>query len=169
MTLSIHHPIKRDSLFALMNRLVIGQHEWCQLPKLHLPAIKAKIDTGAKTSAIHAFDIKCFTKKRKEFVRFSVHPLQNDTVTTVRCQAPIIDQRSVMSSNGHKEDRYVIKTPLCLGDCQWDIELTLSNRDPLKFRMLLGLQALEQYTLIFPHKKNCLGRKKPAEVKKLYP
>ena len=133
------------------NKLLIGRHEWCQLPDLNLSAIKAKIDTGAKTSAIHAFNIKSFYKKRTKYVNFDIYPIQGNKIVFVNCTKRVFDERYVMSSNGHKEYRFVIQTLLKLADCIWQIELTLSNRDPLRFRMLLGLQALKNRVLIDPN------------------
>lgn len=129
-------------------KLLIGRYEWCELPFLKIPAIKAKIDTGAKTSALHAFNIKTHKVNGKTHVKFDIHPLQRNDVTIVRCDALVIDERFIMSSNGHREQRYVISTPLRLGDREWDIEVTLSNRDPLSFRMLLGREALSHHVLV---------------------
>lgn len=149
--------------------LPIGWCEWCALPTLHLPAIKAKIDTGAKTSALHAEDIKPFHKAGQEWVHFSVFPLTGHESTKIQCAAQIIDCRSIMSSNGHKEERYVIKTPINLGPFTWDIELTLSNRDPLRFRMLLGRSALKKNIIIHPNKTCLQGKIKQAALRRFYP
>lgn len=150
------------------NKMVIGWHEWCALPKLHLPAIKAKIDTGAKTSALHAFEIKPYKKQSETYVKFLIHPIQGDDETVVQCRAKVVDIRSVMSSNGHKEKRYVISTPLVMGGERWDIEVTLSNRDPLTYRMLLGREALERHVIIDPHRINCLGKMSKKQQYKFY-
>ncbi len=131
-------------------KILVGRYEWCQLPTLHLPAIKAKIDTGARTSAIHAFDINAFSKGRKRFVSFYIHPIQTNKNITVHCTAPIMDERAIMSSSGHKEQRYIIQTDIILGKHQWKIQLSLSNRDPLRFRLLLGREALAHRALIDP-------------------
>lgn len=130
-------------------KLLIGRNEWCQLPDLNIPAIKAKIDTGAKTSALHAFNIEPINIKGKKYVCFDVHPIQGRDDVIVRCKALVADERAIMSSNGHKEHRYVITTPLKIGAKTWNIELTLSNRDPLRYRMLLGREALNNRTLIY--------------------
>ncbi|MCX7120845.1 MAG: RimK/LysX family protein [Gammaproteobacteria bacterium] len=135
---------------SINNRLLIGRNEWCQLPELHIPAIKAKIDTGAKTSALHAFNIRRVRKNNKKFVRFDMHPLQGDDKTIISCIAPLIDERHIMSSNGHIEHRYVILTTLVIVDEEWSIEVTLSNRDPLRYRLLLGREALNNRVLIDP-------------------
>ena len=132
------------------DKLLIGRNEWCQLPDLKIPAIKAKIDTGAKTSAIHAFNIKPTLRKGVKYVYFDVNPIQGNDDFLISCKAPVLDERHITSSNGHKEHRYVITTPIKMGDQYWDIELTLSNRDPLRYRMLLGREALNNRVLIHP-------------------
>jgi ribosomal protein S6--L-glutamate ligase len=152
----------------LENKLVVGWHEWCALPKLNLPAIKAKIDTGAKTSALHAFDIDHYCKNHKDYVRFYIHPVQANDDIMIRCKARVVDVRYVMSSNGHKEKRYVISTPLELGGECWDIEVTLSNRDPLTFRMLLGREAMGKHVIVDPHRINCQGKMSKRQQYELY-
>lgn len=153
---------------SIKKRLLIGRDEWCQLPDLHLPAIKAKIDTGAKTSALHAFNIKPVKKRHAKFVRFDIHPLQSDDKTLVSCIAPLIDERHIMSSSGHIEHRYVILTTLVMGEEQWKIEVTLSNRDPLRYRLLLGREALNSRVLIDPS-LSCHQKKiKHKKALKLY-
>lgn len=137
-------------LKKLQEKLLIGRFEWCSLPSLRISAIKAKIDTGAKTSAIHAFEIKKVTLKGQQYAKFKVHPIQGNSNVTISCKALIIDERDIMSSNGHKENRFVIQTKLKLGEEVWPIELTLSNRDPLRFRLLLGREALNHKVLIDP-------------------
>jgi hypothetical protein len=139
-------------------KIAIGWQEWCALPQLNLGAIKAKIDTGAKTSAIQAFDIKTFNCKDGLHVRFALHPLQAHENLARECSAKVVDQRWIMSSNGHKEHRYVIQTLIIMAGETWEIELTLSDRDPLKFRLLLGRTALKGRVIIDPSKKFCLGR-----------
>ena len=153
---------------ASSSKISIGWCEWCELPDFDIPYIKAKIDTGAKTSSLHAFDIERITKKGKPYVRFSIHPVQFNDVITFKRTAEIIDERSVMSSNGQKEKRYVIATSLQMGDLMWGIELTLSNRDPLRYRLLLGREALRKNVVIHPG-KSCLQYKPNEEaVRRLY-
>lgn len=134
----------------IQNKLLIGRCEWCALPMLNVPLIKAKIDTGAKTSAIHAFNLRYREINEKKWVEYDIHPLQGNNETIVSCTSLVIDERVVMSSNGQKERRYVILTSLSLGEKEWPIELTLSNRDPLKFRLLLGREALNHRVIIDP-------------------
>lgn len=150
------------------SKLLIGGNEWCELPGLKIPAIKAKIDTGAQTSAIHAFNIKPRIKHGKKHVEFDLHPLQANNDIVITCCKPVIDERSIMSSNGHKENRYVIETVLGLGGQQWKIELTLSNRDPLRFRLLLGRQALNHRVLIDPALNCHHGTIRKSELLALY-
>lgn len=150
------------------NKIIVGWHEWCALPELGIPAVKAKIDTGAKTSSLHAFDIKATPTENHERVHFSIHPIQGNNKIVVRCHAAIIDERYIMSSNGHKELRCVISTKLQLGDLAWDIELTLSDRDPLRFRMLLGREALKKNVIINPARTLYQGSVKKSELRALY-
>ena len=125
---------------------IIGWREWVSLPDLNLPAIKAKVDTGAKTSSIHAFDITLQKNPgKKTYVHFKVHPLQSDTSIEVKCKAPLVDQRVVTDSGGHKDERYVIKTWLYLGGMKKRVEVTLTNRETMKYRMLIGRAALKEF------------------------
>lgn len=158
----------KTSFKKYKKRLLIGRAEWCWLNTLKIPAIKVKVDTGAKTSSLHAFDIKPITYRRKDYVSFKVHPLQANNIVTVECKAPILDIRLVMSSNGHQEHRYVISTELGLGDHAWDIELTLSNRDPLRYRMLLGREAMGHHVLVAPDKSMAQGSIEKKYLKQLY-
>lgn len=128
--------------------MLVGWEEWVAFPALGLPALMAKTDTGAKTSALHAFNIQPFGSASKPKVRFGVHPFPHDPDAEVFCSAPVVDRREVTSSNGQTELRYVIKTPLTLGDKTWDIEVTLTNRENMAYRMLLGRQALEGLSVI---------------------
>jgi hypothetical protein len=120
----------------------IGWREWLGLPELGIQDIKAKIDTGARTSALHAFSLENYQSNGTPMVRFGMHPLQKNTDFERWCTAEVIDEREVSDSGGHRETRYVIRTPVKLGPHQWDIEVTLTNRDSMKFRMLLGRTAI---------------------------
>lgn len=124
---------------------IIGWREWASLPDLGLVAIKGKIDTGAKTSSLHAFDIQLVEKGEKTYVHFKVHPLQHDFSVVIDCKALLVDRRVVSDSGGHKEERYVIRTTMVLGGIRKRIELTLSNRQTMKYRMLIGRAALKQF------------------------
>lgn len=133
-----------------MDKLIIGRNEWCQLPQLNIPAIKTKIDTGAKTSALHALNIESKQEQGTSYVYFDVNPVQGNDKLVIHCKAPIIDNRYITSSNGHKEHRYVINTLFGIGKHLWQIELTLSNRDPMRYRMLLGREAMSHRVLVNP-------------------
>ncbi len=122
---------------------VIGWREWVRLPDLAPDdAIKAKIDTGARTSAIHAWDIEHVERAGETWVRFSLHPRQRDDDHVVTAEARLVEEREVRSSNGDVENRCVVSTTLVLGEEQWPIELTLTKRDQMGFRMLLGRTAM---------------------------
>lgn len=121
---------------------VIGWREWASLPELNIPAIKVKVDTGARTSALHAYKIESYHQGEREYVRFWIHPLQRRTDIDICCEAPVLDHRVVKDSGGHAEDRCVIKTPVRIGTHQWEIELTLTSREDMLFRMLLGRRAM---------------------------
>lgn len=151
-----------------VNKILIGWQEWCALPDLHVKYIKAKVDTGAKTSSLHAFNIREFYKNKKKYVAFDIHPVQFNDNIIISTKALVVDERYVMSSNGHNEKRYVIATMLKLGDCKYEIELTLSNRDPLRFRMLLGRDALRPHCIIDPAKISCLKKYSKNFITKYY-
>ena len=124
---------------------IIGFREWISLPDLNLLALKAKVDTGAKTSSLHAFDIKLVKRGGVPFVKFKVHPIQMNLDIVVACSAPLVDRRVVTDSGGHRENRYVIHTTIVMGGLKKQIELTLSNRETMKYRMLIGREALKQF------------------------
>ncbi|MEQ8463909.1 ATP-dependent zinc protease family protein [Coleofasciculus sp. E1-EBD-02] len=127
---------------------IIGWRERVALPDLGIAQIKAKIDTGARSSALHAFDVEPFSRDDKTMVRFKVHPYQRDTHRTVSAEAELIDQRQVRNSGGHAQLRPVIQTMVELNGERWLIELTLTNRDVMGFRMLLGRQAVRKRFLV---------------------
>lgn len=128
--------------------IVVGWREWLALPDLGVASIKAKIDTGARTSALHAFAIEPFDRKGELWVKFGMHPYQNNIEKETWCEAKVTDQRVVTDSGGHTEQRYVIETNLTLGTKTWAIEATLTNRDSMLFRMLLGRTAMSAGKLV---------------------
>ena len=137
--------------------LRLGWREWLALPDLNIPAIKAKIDTGARTSALHAYFVEPYTENGVSMVRFGVHPLQKRLDLEIICTAKVKDYRSVSDSGGHREMRYVIETIIQVGQQQRQIEMTLTNRDNMKFRMLLGRTAMAGMQ-IYPEKSYLTGR-----------
>ncbi len=132
--------------------LIIGWRETLDLPELGIQRIKAKIDTGARSSALHAFDVHIIERNGTSKVRFKVHPYQKDTKQTIIAEADLIDRREVKSSTGHAQLRPVIQTTVQLGEQLLSIELTLTNRDVMGFRMLLGRQAIRKRFLVDPGK-----------------
>jgi ribosomal protein S6--L-glutamate ligase len=148
---------------------IIGWKEWFSLDCIALPAIKGKIDTGAKTSALHAFNIETFYIEDVEYVRFDIHPLQKNKRFVRSCISRVIDRRMVSDSSGKKEKRIVIKSDLKIGDNKIRIELTLTNRDNMSFRMLLGREAIKQAKMIVDISKSFVqGKLKKNKVLKLY-
>lgn len=127
---------------------VVGWREWLVLPDLGIPGIKAKIDTGARTSALHAYFVEPYREGGCDFVRFGVHPLLRRQNLVRVCCAPVRDLRQVADSGGHREERYVIETDIQVGQLTTKIEMTLTNRDTMKFRMLLGRSALQEMGVV---------------------
>ena len=131
--------------------LVFGWEEWVALPGLGLPAIRAKIDTGAKSSSIHAFMIEPYGRGAKKRVRFGVHPIPERPNIVVYCSAELLGQREITSSNGETELRYIIRTNLRVGGQDWPIEMSLTNRETMQYRMLIGRSALRENIIVDPN------------------
>ncbi len=146
---------------------LIGWREWASMTELMVPLIKVKIDTGAKTSALHAQNIKIVKENNKEIAEFVIYPLQNNNKILKKSRAEIVDMRSVKSSNGQKQERLVIRTAVKIGEVTWDIDVTLTNRDIMHHRMLLGRDAMKDF-LVDPSKSFCQGVMSSEEVKVLY-
>lgn len=147
---------------------IIGNQEWCSFKELNIPAIKARIDSGAKTSSIQAANIQTFKKNSELWVRFEVQPLQDNRSIVVECEAKVIDTRLIKSSSGISEKRYVILSTLQLGTQSWNIELTLANRDNMEYKMLLGREAMENKIIVNPSKSFLMGSKDDEIVNEIY-
>lgn len=142
----------------MSGKIPLGWREWIALPDLRIPRIKAKIDTGARTSALHAFRVEPFTRDQQPWVRFAIHPLQGDTGNVVDCEAPVKDRRIVRDSGGHEELRYVIDTLIEIGEERFRAEMTLTDRDTMVFRVLLGRTALRALYVIHPGRSYLQGK-----------
>jgi hypothetical protein len=149
-----------------VSELRIGWKEWVALPDLQIPALKAKVDTGARTSTLHATRIEPFTRSAGRWVRFVVQPLRRRPRLQIPCEAPLIDVRDIKDSGGHVESRFVIETTLVLGPARWPVTLSLTDRGDMLFRMLIGRTALAGRAAIFPAEKYLTGK---AALKKCYP
>ena len=147
------------------NKIIIGWREWLTLPGLGIRAIKAKIDTGARTSALHTFGLEPFEEGGILKVKFGVHPLQRRKDVEVHCVADVVDRRRVTSSDGQSERRYVIRTTVAMGELRWPIELSLTSRKSMRFRMLIGRGAISTRVLVDPAKSYLSER----QLAKLYP
>ncbi len=142
---------------------VIGWREWVSLPQLELARVKAKVDTGARSSSLHAFGVKEFERDGAPWVSFSVHPTQRDSAEVVHTEAKILDYRMVRSSSGVAQRRPVIVTDIRLGDFQWSVELTLARRDTMGFRMLLGREAIRRRFLVDAGQSYLIGTKQKKQ------
>lgn len=145
---------------------LIGWREWISLPDLDVPFIKAKIDTGARTSALHAFAVDAVKQRGRWIARFKIHPFQGRRDIVKVCQAEIVDRRWVTDSGGHREQRYVISTTAALGPEHWVIEMTLTDRDIMKFRVLLGRSAMHGRFAVDPSRSYLIGELPPGRRRK---
>ncbi len=139
--------MKRDQA---KNLPIMGWREWLKLPEIGISRIKAKIDTGARSSSLHAYDIKIMDLDGEKFVRFKVHPVQRRISKVVEAEAKVLDFRNIRSSSGHLDERPVILTIVRMLGQSWPIELTLTDRADMGFRMLLGREAYRGRFLVDP-------------------
>ena len=152
----------------IKEKIVIGWQEIVSLPQMGIAAIDAKIDTGAKTSSLHAENIKFVKKNGKEYVTFDVHPIQKHKEVIISCQAPLTEKRSVKSSSGCEERRPMIKTNMKIGEHVFEIDLNLTKRDYMKSRMLLGRDAMKGNVIIDTQYKYLHGKLSDTQVESKY-
>jgi hypothetical protein len=136
----------------MSEKLIVGSLETCALPDLGIVDLQVRVDTGAKTSSLHVDNVKKFTKEGKTWVKFDIHPDVYNVETVIHCEAALHDIRSIKSSNGNSEKRFVIQTPLTMGDHTWPIEVTLTNRADMTYLMLLGREGMKDHILVDPSK-----------------
>ncbi len=156
----------RSRRFELVDPIMVGWREHAALPDLGIARIDCKVDTGARTSSLHAFEIETFERDDREFVRFSVHPDRRHMETTVECEAPVLGERDVTNSGGATETRIVVRTDMVLGPHRFAIELNLTDRSTMGYRMLLGRTAMRHRIWVDPSTSFRQGRpsrpKRPA-------
>jgi hypothetical protein len=161
----LHHNVAASSKDKKMEeRTTLGWREWIGFPDLGIPQIKAKVDTGARTSCLHAFMVKPFERDGEAWVRFDIHPIQRNTDEVIRCEAPLLEKRRVRDSGGHEELRFVIRTVISIGDQRIDAEVTLTDRDTMKFRVLLGRTAMRGHFVVDPGRSYMSGNR-PRKAK----
>lgn len=143
----------------MIDKMPVGWREWLALPELGIPAIKAKVDTGARSSALHVAQLRVLSDRAGRRVRFKINPLRRRPELMLDCEAAVVDERLVRDSGGHVERRLVILTPVRLGGRQWPIEITLTNRNDMLFPMLLGRTAMQGRLLVDPGQSFIQGRR----------
>ncbi|WOJ94115.1 ATP-dependent zinc protease [Congregibacter variabilis] len=144
----------------------LGWREWIGFPDIGIAQIKAKVDTGARTSCLHAFKVEPFEHEGASWVSFDIHPSQTDGTEVIQCKAPVLEQRVVRDSGGHEELRYVIETTMTIGDHEQTAEVTLTDRDTMKFRVLLGRTAIQGTFTVDPARSYLVGKRRKKQFAK---
>ena len=143
---------------------VLGWREWVALPELGIERIKTKVDTGARTSTLHAFSLQPFHEEGRQKIRFDIHPMQHNTQKVISCVADVVDVRWVTDSGGHSEERFVIRTPIVMNNYSWSIEVTLTERDTMLFRMLLARSAIRGRFMVDPARSFLMSKRKKVKL-----
>ncbi len=144
----------------------VGWREWVAFPEFGGPSVRAKVDTGARTSAIHARNIKITTREGREIAEFDIYPHQRDSQTVLHCQAPIVARRRIRNSGGHVQDRVIVRTTIRLGEDVFEIDLSLTRRDRMGYRMLLGRRALKKRYVVDAGRSYVQGPSKSGRRRK---
>ncbi|GAB1259151.1 ATP-dependent zinc protease family protein [Aurantivibrio plasticivorans] len=141
----------------MKEKLIVGALEICDLPEIGISDLQIRVDTGAKTSSLHVDNLQKFKVKGRPWVRFDIHPNIHNVDAIIQCEAALHDVRTIKSSNGVSEERYVIQTPIKLGEDQWPIEITLTDRSDMSNLMLLGREGMKGRILVDPSRTFLLG------------
>ncbi len=147
-----------DLIAADLPPLVIGACEWVGLPSLGISALRARVDTGARSCALHASDQVAFKKSGIDWVSFHVHVGFDKTRRSIACEARLFDIRKVKSSSGDIEERFTIQVPLVIGAYSWPVEITLTNRERMRYRMLIGRAAMRDHAIVYPARTFLQGK-----------
>lgn len=138
--------------------MIIGACEWIALPDLAIDRIRARVDTGAKSCALHATDIEKFERDGQAWLRFKAHLGHARPSSSRHCEAPLADERRVRSTSGEVESRFTIRTPIIIGHSRWMVDVTLTDRAQMRYRMLLGRTAMENHALVYPARTFLQGK-----------
>ena len=147
--------------------ITLGWREWLTLPALDIPQLCAKVDTGARSSALHAFSIESIQRDGKPWIRFGLHPVKDRRDIEIWREAPLVDERQVTDSGGHTELRPTISSTISFGSLSFEAEITLTNRDNMRFRMLLGRTAMNGRCLVNPQASWLTGKPSESELESL--
>ncbi len=139
-----------ESVTLFDNKMLVGGVEKCDLPKFEIYGLEVRIDTGAKTSSLHVDNIEEFDKDAEPYIRFDIHPDVHDVEKVVKRQCKVKDKRTIISSNGTKQTRYIVETDIVLGVKKWPIEISLSDRSGMTYLMLLGREAMADRLIVDP-------------------